>query len=377
MRPSALVPETMAEGDLRNARAGVHRRHCARCATSFAALSRPTSTARRHPRRAPSSSSSSSTAPTPTCSASRGGSTTRVPRRVRGADRAARSRGDERVGLPAVLGLRDPHGAWARPAAAPRARRSSRSRPASVGSGHAAVSRSCAPGARRGRASRARLGGRRRRARRQARHGGARAAAAGPRILTARAGSSSPRAASPRAAITLGSDWVTRENVFGLPLRGAPAAGEQRFGPRTSPASRWPRRGRGRRLAARRGRRERARGRRGASGSGAMAGGVGRGDRAGQRIPRREGLLDETGVEGRGMTRGVLEDLMRGSLDHCVKCTICETACPVSSVTPLFPGPKYVGPQAERYRVADEPSAESRSTTARAAGSARRSARRE
>ena len=39
-----------------------------------------------------------------------------------------------------------------------------------------------------------------------------------------------------------------------------------------------------------------------------------------------------------------------------MKCTICETACPVSNVTPLFPGPKYAGPQAERYRVADEPS---------------------
>ena len=52
----------------------------------------------------------------------------------------------------------------------------------------------------------------------------------------------------------------------------------------------------------------------------------------------------------------VLGDLMRGSLDHCVKCTICETACPVSNATPLFPGPKYVGPQAERFRVWDEPS---------------------
>jgi len=48
--------------------------------------------------------------------------------------------------------------------------------------------------------------------------------------------------------------------------------------------------------------------------------------------------------------------LMRESLDHCVKCTICETYCPVSNVTPLFPGPKYVGPQAERFRTADEPS---------------------
>ena len=47
-------------------------------------------------------------------------------------------------------------------------------------------------------------------------------------------------------------------------------------------------------------------------------------------------------------------ELLRGSLDHCVKCTICETACPVSNVTPLFPGPKYAGPQAERYRVAGQ-----------------------
>jgi glycerol-3-phosphate dehydrogenase subunit C len=50
----------------------------------------------------------------------------------------------------------------------------------------------------------------------------------------------------------------------------------------------------------------------------------------------------------------VLFDAMRGSLDHCVKCTICETYCPVSNVTELFPGPKYAGPQAERFR-SDEP----------------------
>ena len=53
---------------------------------------------------------------------------------------------------------------------------------------------------------------------------------------------------------------------------------------------------------------------------------------------------------------GVLGELMRGSLDPCVKCTICETQCPFSNATPLFPGPKYVGPQAERFRVAGEPS---------------------
>ena len=51
-----------------------------------------------------------------------------------------------------------------------------------------------------------------------------------------------------------------------------------------------------------------------------------------------------------------LDELMRDSLDHCVKCTICETHCPVAAATPLFPGPKFVGPQAERYRSPDGPS---------------------
>jgi glycerol-3-phosphate dehydrogenase subunit C len=58
------------------------------------------------------------------------------------------------------------------------------------------------------------------------------------------------------------------------------------------------------------------------------------------------------------MTDTLLHDLLRDSLDHCVKCTICETACPVSNVTPLFPGPKYAGPQAERYRDQAAPSVE-------------------
>jgi glycerol-3-phosphate dehydrogenase subunit C len=59
------------------------------------------------------------------------------------------------------------------------------------------------------------------------------------------------------------------------------------------------------------------------------------------------------------MSEAGLQDVIRDSLDHCVKCTICETACPVSNVTPLFPGPKYAGPQAERFRAGGEPSVES------------------
>ena len=62
-----------------------------------------------------------------------------------------------------------------------------------------------------------------------------------------------------------------------------------------------------------------------------------------------------------------MTELVRDSLDHCVKCTICETFCPFSQVTPLFPGPKYVGPQAERYRGAGA-SRTPPSTTARGAG---------
>ena len=40
------------------------------------------------------------------------------------------------------------------------------------------------------------------------------------------------------------------------------------------------------------------------------------------------------------------------SADDCLKCNVCNTVCPVARVTDLFPGPKYVGPQAQRFRVA-------------------------
>ncbi len=39
------------------------------------------------------------------------------------------------------------------------------------------------------------------------------------------------------------------------------------------------------------------------------------------------------------------------TLDECIKCNICTAYCPVAAVTDKFPGPKYVGPQAERYRA--------------------------
>jgi glycerol-3-phosphate dehydrogenase subunit C len=40
------------------------------------------------------------------------------------------------------------------------------------------------------------------------------------------------------------------------------------------------------------------------------------------------------------------------SADDCLKCNVCNTVCPVARVTDLFPGPKYVGPQAQRFRLA-------------------------
>ncbi|MDR2348592.1 MAG: anaerobic glycerol-3-phosphate dehydrogenase subunit C [Bifidobacteriaceae bacterium] len=43
-------------------------------------------------------------------------------------------------------------------------------------------------------------------------------------------------------------------------------------------------------------------------------------------------------------------EFARASLDACVKCNICETQCPVMAVEPKFAGPKFVGPQAERFR---------------------------
>lgn len=51
-----------------------------------------------------------------------------------------------------------------------------------------------------------------------------------------------------------------------------------------------------------------------------------------------------------------LIDLTPFTADHCLKCNICTSACPVAAATPLFPGPKTVGPQAQRLRLPGEPS---------------------
>jgi len=43
------------------------------------------------------------------------------------------------------------------------------------------------------------------------------------------------------------------------------------------------------------------------------------------------------------------------TLDFCIKCNICVTECPVAAVTDKFPGPKYEGPQAARFRQPNQP----------------------
>jgi glycerol-3-phosphate dehydrogenase subunit C len=44
--------------------------------------------------------------------------------------------------------------------------------------------------------------------------------------------------------------------------------------------------------------------------------------------------------------------------DVCIRCATCMAVCPVSRVTPKFPGPKQAGPGAERFRRPGEPSAD-------------------
>jgi glycerol-3-phosphate dehydrogenase subunit C len=44
------------------------------------------------------------------------------------------------------------------------------------------------------------------------------------------------------------------------------------------------------------------------------------------------------------------------TLENCIKCNICVSACPVAEVTDLFPGPKYEAPQGGRFRQDGQPS---------------------
>lgn len=39
------------------------------------------------------------------------------------------------------------------------------------------------------------------------------------------------------------------------------------------------------------------------------------------------------------------------ALDNCLKCSVCNTACPVYAAHPEYPGPKHLGPELERMRL--------------------------
>ena len=62
-------------------------------------------------------------------------------------------------------------------------------------------------------------------------------------------------------------------------------------------------------------------------------------------------IFPKVNVMGRSGRAGVL-----GSMDGCTKCGICHSHCPVANVTNAFPGPKYTGPQAERFRTIEKTS---------------------
>jgi glycerol-3-phosphate dehydrogenase subunit C len=50
------------------------------------------------------------------------------------------------------------------------------------------------------------------------------------------------------------------------------------------------------------------------------------------------------------------KEWLKNNSDVCIRCATCMAICPVSRVTPLFPGPKQAGPGAERFRRPGEPS---------------------
>jgi glycerol-3-phosphate dehydrogenase subunit C len=52
------------------------------------------------------------------------------------------------------------------------------------------------------------------------------------------------------------------------------------------------------------------------------------------------------------VVRDAMELPVAASADECLKCNVCNTVCPVMRVTDKFPGPKYSGPQAQRFRLA-------------------------
>ncbi len=46
--------------------------------------------------------------------------------------------------------------------------------------------------------------------------------------------------------------------------------------------------------------------------------------------------------------------ISKDNFEQCLKCTVCTVYCPVSSVNPVYPGPKQAGPDGERLRLKDK-----------------------
>ena len=226
LRPSALVPETMAEGDMRRREAvcvvgaGVLRDfHASLCAANLEAAgiaARAIDVELRVDR----------------ADANALGLARRFDdpdfRAAFAAELTPLLHGDERVGLPAILGLRDPHGAWADlqrrlgrgvfeiptlPPSVPGMRAFEALRTALRAAGGRLILGSEVLGADRD----------------------------GERVIAVSAHAAGhdvryharwfvlATGGFASGAIALGSDWVARDTVLGLPLRGVPAPGERRF----------------------------------------------------------------------------------------------------------------------------------------------------
>src|SRR5207237_9788516 len=65
-------------------------------------------------------------------------------------------------------------------------------------------------------------------------------------------------------------------------------------------------------------------------------------------------LSSRPGGAGRVITDeiGTLSDTVEEAapVEACTKCTACNTVCPVARSTDIFRGPKFLGPESERYR---------------------------
>lgn len=56
----------------------------------------------------------------------------------------------------------------------------------------------------------------------------------------------------------------------------------------------------------------------------------------------------------RGSAKLLGSEAILRTMDRCTKCGLCQAYCPVATVTDRFPGPKYTGPQAQRFRTMEQ-----------------------